>query len=140
MASVIFAYTALESFANEEIPDEFSHPVEKNKCTEVYGKTQIERFLSLGVKLGDILPVVFDLASPKGTKAWEDYSALESLRHSIIHMKQVDREHVSYSSQSVWSRLIDDPVPYSVATAKSMIDYFYDSRSLKPHWYEDFPF
>jgi hypothetical protein len=140
MASVVFAYTALESFANEEIPDEFNHPVEKHKCTEIYSKTQIERFLSLGVKLGDILPVVFDLPSPKGTKTWENYVALESLRHSIIHMKKVDREHVGYSSESVWRALIAEPVPYSVATAKAMIDYFYDSRGPKPHWYENFPF
>jgi hypothetical protein len=90
--------------------------------------------------LGDILPVVFDLPSPKGTKTWENYVALESLRHSIIHMKRVDREHVGYSSQSVWRALIAEPVPYSVATAKAMIDYFYDARGPKPHWYENFPF
>lgn len=140
MASVVFAYTALESFANEEIPDEFTYTVEKNKCVEIYDKTQIERFLSLEIKLGDILPIVRSLPSPKGTKTWENYVALETLRHSIIHMKKFDREHVGYSSRSVWSRIIKDPVPYSVAVAKAIIDYFYNSRSLKPHWYESFPF
>lgn len=140
MASVVFAYTALESFANEEIPDDFTYSVDKTKSTEVYNKAQIERFLSMEVKLGEILPAVCGVPSPKGVKIWQDYVALESLRHSIVHMKEADREHVGYSSQSVWSRLIKEPVPYAVPVAKGMIDHFYRPRSPKPHWYEHFPF
>jgi hypothetical protein len=141
MASVVFAYTALESFANEEIPDEFTYTAEKgNRCSEVYNKSQIEKFLNLEIKLGDILPAVCVVVTPKGTKAWEDYRALESLRHSIIHMKKADREHVGYSSESVWSRLIKDPVPYSLPVAKGVIDHFYQPRPLMPHWYKNFPF
>lgn len=140
MASVVFAYTALESFANDEITDDFTYSVDKTKSTEVYDKSQIERFLSLEVKLGDILPAVCGVPSPKGVKIWQDYLALESLRHSVIHMKKVDREHVGYSSQSVWSRLVREPVPHLLPVAKGMIDYFYNPRSAKPHWYENFPF
>ena len=140
MASVVFAYTALESFANEEIPDEFTYSIEKTKSTEVFNKSQIERFLSMEVKLGDVLPAVCGVPSPKGIKIWQDYLALESLRHSIIHMKKFDREHVGYSSQSVWSKLIKESVPYAVPVVKGMIDHFYGARSVKPHWYENIPF
>lgn len=139
MASVVFAYTALESFANEEIPDDYTHSVAKTKSTEVYDKSQVERFLTLEMKLGEILPAVCGVPSPKGVKIWQDYLALESLRHSIIHMKRLDREHVGYSSQSVWSRLIKEPVPYSVPVAMGIIDHFYKPRALKPHWYENLP-
>jgi hypothetical protein len=55
-------------------------------------------------------------------------------------MKKADREHVGYSSQSVWSRLIKEPMPNGVAVAKGIIDYFYQSRELTPHWYRNFPF
>ena len=79
-------------------------------------------------------------AVPEGGKIWQDYLTLEALRHSIIHMKKPDREHVGYSSESVWSRLIKEPVPYAVPVAKGLIDLFYGSRSRKPHWYEHFPF
>jgi hypothetical protein len=140
MASVVFAYTALESFANEEIPDDFIHTIEKGRCKELYDKAQIEKYLSLEVKLGDILPVVCGVTSPKGSKSWEDYVALETLRHSIIHMKKSDREHIGYSSKSVWSRVIKEPLPQTFAVAKAIIAYFYKSRSLKPHWYENLPF
>jgi hypothetical protein len=140
MASVVFAYTALESFANDEIPDDYTYSVAKTKSTEVYNKSQIERFLTLEVKLGEILPAVCGVPSPKGIKVWQDYIALESLRHSIIHMKKFDREHVGYSSQSVWSRLIKDPVPYPIPVAVGVIDYFYKPRAVRPHWYENLPF
>ena len=140
MASVVFSYTALESFANEEISDDYIHTIEKSRYKEVYDKTQIERNLTLQVKLGDILPVVSGVPSPKGAAAWQNFIALETLRHSIIHMKKSDREHIGYSSQSIWSKLNQHPVPYAIAIAKGIIDHFYGQRDLKPHWYENLPF
>ncbi|MBD1862183.1 MULTISPECIES: hypothetical protein [Trichocoleus] len=139
MASVVFAYTALEAFANEEIPDDFVYTIPKSKCSEVYNKVQIERSLSLRTKLGDILPAISGMSSPKGTKVWHDFVALEELRNNIIHMKTVDREHVGYSNQSIWSKLVNEPVPYVLPFAKAIVDYFYASRQFKPHWYEQFP-
>jgi hypothetical protein len=141
MASVVFAYTALESFANEEIPNDYIYTVDKGgKCQEVYNKVQIEKFLSLAVKLGSILPAVGGVRSPKGIKAWQDYLELESLRHSIIHMKEAERDSRLESSKSVWGRLIKSPVPYYLPVAKRMIDHFYKPRKAKPHWHENFPF
>lgn len=139
MASVVFAYTSLEAFANEAIPDDFVYTIPKSKCSEVYSKSQIERSLSLQTKLGDILPSISGVPSPKGIKVWQDFLSLEELRNNIIHMKTADREHVGYSNQSIWSKLVNEPVPYVLPHAKAMIDHFYASRKLKPHWYEQFP-
>jgi len=140
MASIVFAYTALEAFANEEIPDDYVHTIVKSKSSEIYRKSQIERSLSLQTKLSDILPAIHEVPSPKGNKIWQDFLALEELRNNIIHMKTADREHVGYSNHSIWSKLVTDPVPYVLPFAKLMIDYFYTLRKLKPHWYEQFPF
>ena len=140
MASVVFSYTSLESFANEEIPEDFVFSIDRGKCVENYNKIQIEKSLSLVTKLGDILPLVFKIKSPKGTKIWEGFIKLEKLRHSIIHMKVKDREHKGFSSTSVWSQLLKKPIPYAISTVKNMIDYFYKSKTLKPHWYNNFPY
>jgi hypothetical protein len=140
MASVVFAYTALEAFANEEIPDDFLYTIPKPKCSEVYSKSQIERSLNLRVKLGDILPKISGVPSPKGKTVWTDFLFLEELRNDVIHMKTVDREHVGYSNQSIWSKLVKEPVPNVLPSAKAMVDHFYASRELKPHWYRQFPF
>jgi hypothetical protein len=141
MASVVFAYTALESFANEEIPKDYIYTVDKGgRCQEVYNKVQIEKFLTLADKLGKILPAVCGVRSPKGIKVWQDYLELESLRHSIIHMKEAERDSRLEPSKSVWGRLIKSPVPYWLPVAKRMIDHFYKPRKAKPHWYEKFPF
>lgn len=139
MASVVFAYTALEAFANEEIPDDFVYTISKSKCSEVFDKSQIERSLSLQTKLGDILPAITGIASPKGTKVWQEFVALEELRNNIIHMKTIDRRHVGYSNQSIWSKLVCEPVPFVLPSAKGMVDHFYASRQLRPHWYEHLP-
>ena len=51
MASIAFAYTALEAFANEEIPDDYVYTIVKTRHSEIYNKSQIERALSLQTKL-----------------------------------------------------------------------------------------
>lgn len=139
MASVVFAYTALESFANEEIPDDFTFTIKQKKCNELYSKEQIERSLSLRTKLGEVLPEVHKIVSPKGVRVWHDFLELEQLRNDIIHMKTADREHVGHSNQSIWSKLLKLPIPDVVPTAKAIIDYYYRDRELKPHWYEHYP-
>lgn len=140
MASVVFAYTALEAFANEEIPDDFVYTIAKSKCNEVFHKGQIERSLNLQTKLGDILPAITGIDSPKGTKVWQEFVSLEEFRNNIIHMKTIDRQHIGYSNQSIWSKLVNEPVPFVLPSAIAMVDYFYASRKLKPHWYEHFAF
>src|SRR5690242_18583597 len=51
--NVIFAHTAVEAFANERIPDEYvlSLPRSDKKSTELYNREQIERHLTLDVKI-----------------------------------------------------------------------------------------
>jgi hypothetical protein len=70
IACIVFSYTAIEAFANESIPDDyrFNKMRGDKKCLEVYSKDQIERNLSLDTKLDEILPALFAVKSPKGTK------------------------------------------------------------------------
>ena len=139
MASIVFSYTSLEAFANEEIPESFVYIKNSKGRKMKYNKSKIERSISLGEKIENILPKILKVSSPKGNKVWDDFINLQELRHRIIHMKSVDREQTKYTPNSVWSNLIKDSIPNSVPIAKEIIDYFFKSKTNKPHWYENYP-
>lgn len=146
MGAIIFAYSALESFANENIPNEYIFKTIRNdkKCEESYDKEQIERSLSLEIKLGDILPSVMSVANPKGKPVWNKLKSLKNLRDKIIHMKSKDRKsslpNSSEENNTIWEELIDKKQPNHALEAKDIIGYFLSSRIERPRWFENFPF
>jgi hypothetical protein len=86
--SVIFAFTAVESFANIAVPDEFQYERINNKgIREVLSKENIERWCSTTEKVGTILPLVFGMEGPKESSYWADFKRLEELRNDIVHPK-----------------------------------------------------
>ena len=89
ITSIVFAFTALEAFANETIPDDYIYEFERRdkRCTESYSKDQIERYISLDDKISCVLPSILKVKSPKGTRVWQEYSKLKKIRDRIIHMK-----------------------------------------------------
>ena len=91
----IFAFTALEAYANECIPDPFTWTTKKSRKgapdEEVtYDREGTERFVSLPEKLDAILPNVFSVASIKGRVQWERFQNLKRLRDRLIHVKALD--------------------------------------------------
>ncbi len=115
ISSIIFSYTALESFANEIIPDNYEYKIERQdkKCTEIYNKEQIERNLSLKIKIGDILPKILNIDFDKSGKLWNKYYLMEELRNDIIHMKSKDRKGINPDNKNIsydhiWNRLINN--------------------------------
>ncbi len=86
-ATVIFAFSALEAFANEALPDKFTHEAKKRSGIFVaFQKDSIERHISLDEKLGDVLPKALGRPSPKGSQIWSDYIVLRRLRDRLIHL------------------------------------------------------
>ena len=111
MSSIIFAYTAIEAFANEEIPDDFSYKAERasSGLLVAYQKDSIERRVSLDEKLATILPQALGKPSPKGLRIWADYVNLRKLRDRIIHLKSRDRtpsKNDNLHPDSIWSQLL----------------------------------
>ena len=137
MASVVFAYTAIESFVNMAIPDNYIHRRTKKdgKCIEEYNKFQIERFFSLSDKL-ELLPqwlTAKGTNSPKGTMLWQRFQKLEELRDRIIHLKSVDLETEKPDRpipDSIWQELVKVPETYNVAS--DILKYF--SGDKQPRW------
>jgi hypothetical protein len=145
IGSVVFAYTALESFANHSIPDDFAWEQERQdkKCTETYRKDQIERALSLKVKFDQVLPAIFGVASPSGTIVWSDFVDLEKLRDRLIHLKTADIEGMKGDGQpntdAIWHVLIRPTIPNPVLQALNLIGHYVEARGRLPRWYAKFP-
>lgn len=142
MGSIVFAYTALECFANEEIPNEFYY--EQKQETGLYvarNKDWIERHMSLDEKLDKILPRITKIASPKGKTVWHPYGLLRKLRDRIIHMKSKDRMYSKADRmfpESIWQDLTSpNQIEYALVS-KNMIAYFL--KKEERYWLENCPF
>lgn len=86
--SIIAIYTAIESFANIAIPNDYTHSFKNNKgITESYDKTAIERWLKTSEKLTELLPNILNSSSPKELPNWSLFKELENIRNEIIHQK-----------------------------------------------------
>ena len=139
MASLVFAYTALESFANEQIPETYVYHSHEKNFTRSYDRGQIERSISLDIKLATILPEVLSISTPKGTRLWQDYKRLNELRDRIIHMKVVDRSCREPEPKSFWGELINDSLPKPYLIANAMMGHFITSNGKMPRWFSKCP-
>ncbi|HET7233844.1 MAG TPA: hypothetical protein VFJ16_27785 [Longimicrobium sp.] len=134
LSCVIFSYSALESFANEALPDDVEHLVlnRRTQVSEKYGKSEIERWLGLDTKLHEVLPSIFKVASPKGTALWRDYRALSSLRDRCIHLKSHDWRTPPKPADNLWSDLLAPMVPTLPSKAARLIAHYYATE--QPRW------
>lgn len=133
MTSVLFAYTAIEAFSNEEIPDDYYLEQERNRegIFVAYGKESIERKVTLNEKLASVLPETTRRKSPKGLKVWEDYVTLRRLRDRIVHLKTPDRARSSANNlhpESLWKELLQPQQPDYPSISKNMILHFRPDR------------
>lgn len=145
-SSIVFAYVAIEAFANEEIPENYVYEAERENDSGIFvvqhlGKDKIERMVSLSEKLSTILPEVFEIESPKGSTAWEGFVQLRRLRDRIIHLKTKDRDYSKHGDMypdSIWKDLLNPDQRDYPLIAKSIILSFKSDTSY--HWLEYCPF
>lgn len=90
--SIVFGYTAIEAFTNLSIDEEYQYKnvINSKGIIEVYDKKAIERWLSLGVKISEILVEIYECESLKNDKLWSKFKEFESYRNQIIHQKSID--------------------------------------------------
>lgn len=108
-SEVIFSFTALEAFANEVIPAEFTYQFKSEKKVEpvTLVKAEIERRVSLDEKLKHVIPEAHTCPSPNGTKIWQDYKELKGVRDRLIHLKSVDRKASGPEDQTLWGLMLE---------------------------------
>jgi len=115
--SIILAFSAIEAFANEVIPEDFqySHNRKSKITLETADKQRIERHFSLEEKLDQVIPEVLGVRSPKADKSWSKFKVLKKLRDRIIHMKTQDRKSSGPENDTLWHELIKLNIPDETA-------------------------
>lgn len=136
--AIVLAFSAIEAFANESIPNDFVFARHKRSevVLEAANKQTIERSLSTDEKLTLVLPEVLNCPSPKSSHCWSNYKQLKNVRDRIIHMKTEDRKSSGPDLDTVWKAIVLSPAPH--LAAKSIIDHFVKNMTSKPKWHGRF--
>ncbi|QYF83533.1 hypothetical protein KY492_04475 [Brevibacterium sp. PAMC21349] len=89
--AIVFGYTALETFSNLSIPNNYEYISERNNkgIIETYDKQSIERWLTLKMKLSNILVNVYKTKNITQLKIWAQFLQFEEFRNEIIHQKSI---------------------------------------------------
>jgi hypothetical protein len=107
IAEVIFSFTAIEAFANESIPANFSYSWKNAKEVKQLTRADIERSVQLDEKLKRVLPEAHNVKSPAGTKVWQGFKELKAVRDRLVHMKSIDRRASGPEHQTIWGLLLE---------------------------------
>lgn len=140
VTSVISAYTAIESFCNDSIPEnhECWHLKSSNIILEKSEKKEIERYFSMERKLNEILPSIYEVESPKGkSPVWVSYKILKECRDALIHAKSHETRSVDAGSVNLWDKLFKLQKPHLLA--KDVFDWYLKGCTRQPMWYREFP-
>lgn len=117
ISSIIFAYTALEAFANICIPNNYEFLIDKSGVKTIYSKEAIERKYSLREKFKIILKDIMNTSDPTKEDWWNDFIKLEDLRNEIIHTKQS-------KSEDRYSQLLGKDIFPLIETHKKIIKFY----------------
>ncbi len=141
ISQIIFSYSAIEAFANIKIPKDFIYRTTRSdkKFIEEYDKNQAERYVSIDVKLDKILPQVFNVKTPNGTKLWENYQHLKKLRDRIIHLKSIDITASGPETKTIWGDLLRNQKTDFPRQVFDLIGH-YISKEEGHRWFKKFPY
>ena len=138
IGAIVLAFTALEAFVNETIPEDFIYVCDvKGEKEKKFDKTSIERYIPIDEKLATILPKILNCKSPKTFHCWGNYKKLKTTRDRLIHMKTEDRNYSSSKQDTVWKAVLIYPAPHQAA--KAIIDHYANAMQTKPNWHLKFP-
>ncbi|URZ15444.1 hypothetical protein [Clostridium felsineum] len=90
--SIVFGYTAIEAFTNLSINEDYQYKniISNKGIIEIYDKKAIERWLSLDVKISDILVDIYQCESIKRGEMWNKFKKFEKCRNEIVHQKSIE--------------------------------------------------
>ena len=105
--AAVFSVQALEAYCNYKIALNLKGnlTVERRGQPQELSPEEVERQLSTDEKLGETLPKLLGINSPKGRSEWEQYVHLRRLRDATVHIK-------SHHQWTLASRDFDES-PYS---------------------------
>lgn len=115
--SIIFSISAIETFTNMSIPNDFIYTKNEAKHTLSYNKQQIEKNIPLKEKISKILQNIYKCNGLEEEKYWSDFCSLIKIRDSLIHQKTIDD---TFYNENFYTKNIFD----KVNTIKSLIIFF----------------
>lgn len=137
--SIITMYSAIEAFANIAIPNDFEiEKINSKGVKEIWTKETIERWLATSEKIGDIVPKILKVDSPKVSTFWEGFKQLELIRNEIIHQKQSRKDPEDIDSKFL-AILLSEKIYDYIKSGLDLITYFCEkdiSHSLFPLLFE----
>jgi hypothetical protein len=96
--AVLFSIQALEAYCNYKIAytlnEDFA--IERDGKQNMLSPLKVERELSIDEKLGEVLPRLLSVPTPKCRTVWEEYIHLRRLRDATVHIKS----HHQWTSSS----------------------------------------
>lgn len=132
--AVIFAYTALEAFANICIPARWEYQTEANGVRTIYSKEAIERKFDLREKFKKVIRPILNTPDPSREKWWMSFTELENLRNEIIHTKQS-------RSEERYAKLLSKSIFDIVKNHKNIIQFYGDHISrYRTELLEEYPY
>ena len=145
---VIFAFSALEAYANECIPDPFTWTTTRKRkgCEEeavTHDREGVERYVGLAEKVDGILPKVFATESIKGRAPWEKFLKLRTIRDRLIHLKYFDSKvtpdpgGMPPEKNSVWADLFTSR---AVDVSKQVHEIIMHYGGERRTWARKFPY
>lgn len=119
--SIVLGYTALETFTNLSIPDNYIYENKNHKgIIENYNKEAIERWLDLKKKL-NILREVYKTNKLENQNWWSYFILLEQYRNSIIHQKTIN-------STGFYKEYFKDNIFEVCNIAEKILKFFYEAH------------
>ena len=119
--SIVFGYTALETFTNLSIPDDYIYENKNYKgIVENYNKEAIERWLDMKKKL-NILKEIYKTNKLENQKWWSYFILLEQYRNSIIHQKTIN-------STGFYKEYFKNNIFEICNVSENIIKFFYDAH------------
>jgi len=142
MASAVFAFTAVESFANEIIEMAYGqgYRYEQKQKHGLVASLDIENvlWLTLDEKLGKVVADALNIKSPKQTIHWDNFKRLKRIRNRIIHIKGRDR--ANSTDRSFWEEMLRPKAANFGRQMYDLIGYVYEQAPhLRLRWHHKWP-
>ncbi len=133
MVSAVFAYQAVEAFANAVIGREVRKPMKVPRGRKLKSMTpeQLARSLSTSEKLKWVLPVVRHVESPEGTSKWQRFERLEETRNATVHLKVSDQ--FGKDRFALFFRMLDMKSAEFPSAAVTIIHHYF-KKGAEPRW------
>jgi len=133
--ALMFSIQALEAYCNYKVAYMLNKdfPIERRNKPVLLSPTEVQRNLSLDEKLGEVLPRLLNLATPKGGSVWKNYIDIRRLRDDIVHIKS----HHQWTSfpgdfqKSPYTWCVHQPPSSILLPGIEMLQYFASDHELK---------